>query len=307
MNINKLQTFITLTECLNFTEAAEQLFCSQPSVSMQIQSIEEDLGVPLFDRIGKKLYLTKQGEHFKPYAEQIINLLHSARDHIRQLEDLSYGTLSFGASNFVGVYLLPMILRDYSKTFPEIKINMNITSSSHLIHMLESNKVEFLIISDRVSIDESRFQRKTFYQDELVLIVHPLHPLANKEECTLEDLVHETLIIKPNKSATRNYLEDQFKQLGFTLPKYMEISNLEGIKQGVIHELGVSIVSSFAIQQEIKNGLLVKVPIKGVKFNRGICYVYHRSKHLSPATKQFISLLDNNYCYVESAPNGMDD
>lgn len=71
MNINKLQTFITLTECLNFTEAAEILYCSQPSVSMQIQSIEEELGVPLFDRIGKKLYLTKQGENFKPYAEQL--------------------------------------------------------------------------------------------------------------------------------------------------------------------------------------------------------------------------------------------
>ncbi|MCD9022038.1 LysR family transcriptional regulator [Cohnella silvisoli] len=295
MNVNKLQTFITLSECLNFTEAAERLYCSQPSVSMQIQSMEDDLGVPLFDRIGKKLYLTKQGEHFKPYAEQIINLLHSAKDHIRQLEDLSYGTLSFGASNFVGVYLLPKILREYSKKFPDIKINMNITTSHHLNHMLESNKVEFLVLSDRVMIDESRFQRTTFYQDELVLIVNPSHPLAHKKECTLEDLVNETLIIKPDKSATRIFLEEKFKEYGFSSPKYLEISNLEGIKQGVIHELGVSIVSNFAIQQEIKNGILVKVPIKGVNFHRGICYIYHRSKHLSPAAKQFISLLDNHY------------
>lgn len=295
MNINKLQTFITLTECLNFTEAAELLYCSQPSVSMQIQIIEEELGVPLFDRIGKKLYLTKQGENFKPYAEQIINLLHTAKDHIKQLEDLSYGTLSFGASNFVGVYLLPMILRGYTKKFPQIKINMNITASNHLVHMLESNKVEFLIISDRIEIDESRFQRKTFYEDELVLIVNPLHPLAHKQECTLEDLVNETLIIKPDKSATRIYLEKKFAEYGLEFPTQMEISNLEGIKQGVIHELGVSIVSSFAIQQEIKSGLLVKVNIKGVKFNRGISYVYHRNKHLSPAAKQFISLLDTNY------------
>ncbi|MGG1639382.1 LysR substrate-binding domain-containing protein [Paenibacillus sp. NRS-1760] len=295
MNINKLQTFITLTECLNFTEAAEILYCSQPSVSMQIQSIEEELGVPLFDRIGKKLYLTKQGENFKPYAEQIINLLHTAKDHIKQLEDLSYGTLSFGASNFVGVYLLPMILKGYTKKFPQIKINMNITASNHLVHMLESNKVEFLIISDRIEIDESHFQRKTFYEDELVLIVNPLHPLAHKQECTLEDLVNERLIIKPDKSATRIYLEKKFAEYGLEFPTQMEISNLEGIKQGVIHELGVSIVSSFAIQQEIKSGLLVKVNIKGVKFNRGISYVYHRNKHLSPAAKQFISLLDTNY------------
>ncbi|WP_152395991.1 LysR family transcriptional regulator [Paenibacillus guangzhouensis] len=295
MNINKLQTFITLTECLNFTEAAERLYCSQPSVSMQVQSIEEDLGVPLFDRIGKKLYLTKQGEAFKPYAEQIINLLHTAKDHIRQLEDLSYGTLSFGASNFVGVYLLPKLLRDYSRSFPDIKINMNITSSSALTHLLESNKVEFLIISDRVMVDESRYQRKTFYQDELVLVVPPLHPLASKTSCTFEDLVDETLIIKPDKSATRSYLEEEFKELGFSPPKYLEISNLEGIKQGVIHELGVAMISSFAIEQEVKHGLLVKVPIEGVTFKRGICYVYHRSKHLSPATKRFLALLDDKY------------
>lgn len=295
MHLNKLQTFITLSECLSFTEAADRLYCSQPSVSMQIQSIEAELGVPLFDRIGKKLYLTKQGEHFKPYAEQIINLLHSAKDHIRQLEDLSYGTLSFGASNFVGVYLLPMILRSFSKSFPNIKINMNITSSGHLIHMLENNKVEFLIISDRINIDEARFQSKTFYQDELELIVHPAHPLAKKAECTLEDLVHETFITKPDKSATRNYLEEQFKNWGFIPPKYLEISNLEGIKQGVIHELGVAIVSGFSIKQEIKSGLLVKLPIKGVQLTRGINYVYHRNKHLSPAAKQLIALLDDKY------------
>ncbi|WP_028552970.1 LysR family transcriptional regulator [Paenibacillus sp. UNC451MF] len=291
MNVNKLQTFITLSECLNFTEAAEQLYCSQPSVSMQIQSIEEELGVPLFDRIGKKLYLTKQGEHFKPYAEQIINLLHSAKDHIRQLEDLSYGTLSFGASNFVGVYLLPRLLREYSTKFPNIKINMNITSSNHLIHMLDSNKVEFLILSDRVNLDESRYQRTTFYEDELVLIVNPSHPLAQKDECTLDDIVNETFILKPEKSATRSYLDEQFRMNGFVPSNYMEISNLEGIKQGVIYELGVSIVSRFAIQQEINSGLLVKVPIKEIQFIRGISYVHHRNKHLSPAAKQFLPLL----------------
>ncbi|NOU93615.1 LysR family transcriptional regulator [Paenibacillus sp. LMG 31456] len=292
MNLTKLQTFITLSECLNFTEAAEQLYCSQPAVSMQIQSLEEELGVPLFDRIGKKLYLTNQGKHFKPYAEQIINLVHSSKEHIKQLESLAYGTLSFGASNFVGVYLLPAILSDFNKKHPGIKINMNITSSNHLIHMLESNKVEFLVVSDRVAIDQTRFQATTFYQDELVLIVNPQHRLAQKNECTLEELANETLILKPNKSATRTFLEAKFAEFGFAPPNYMEISNLEAIKQGVIHGLGVSIVSNFAIKQETKTGLLVEIPIKGVTFQRGISYFYHRNKHLSPAAKEFITLLD---------------
>jgi LysR family transcriptional regulator, transcriptional activator of the cysJI operon len=292
MNITKLQTFITLSECLNFTEAAEQLYCSQPAVSMQIQSLERDLGFPLFDRIGKKLYLTKQGEHFKPYAEQIINLYHSSKEHIKQLDNLAFGTLSFGSSNFVGVNLLPAILSDFNKKFPGIKINMNITSSSQLISMLETNKVEFLILSDRIPIDAVRFHAKTFYQDELMLIVNSQHRLAKRKSCTLEELVNEMWILKPNKSATRNYLESEFKKYGFSSLTYMEISNSEAIKQSVIHGLGISIVSSLAIKQEIKSGLLVALPIEGVKFHRGISYVHHRGVHLSPATVQFLSLLD---------------
>ncbi|MGG1659726.1 LysR family transcriptional regulator [Brevibacillus sp. NRS-1366] len=294
MNLTKLQTFLTLSDCLNFTEAAEQLYCSQPAVSMQIQSLERDLGFPLFDRIGKKLYLTKHGEHFKPYAEQMINLFHTSKEHIKQLDNLAYGTLSFGASNFVGVYLLPAILSVFNRSFPGIKINMNISSSSQLISLLESNKVEFLVLSDRIPIDNARFHSKTFYQDELVLIVNPQHPLAQREECTLANLVDETLIFKPNKSATRVFLEGKFNEYEISFPKYMEISNLEAIKQGVIHGLGISIVSRFAISQEVKSGLLVEVPINGVQFLRGIRYVYHRGIHLSPAAKQFITLLDEH-------------
>lgn len=293
MNITKLQTFLTLAECLNFTEAAEQLYCSQPAVSMQIQGLEHELGVPLFDRIGKKLYLTRQGELLKPYAEQIINLLLSAKEHIQQSENLSHGSLTFGASNFVGVYLLPAILGDFNKKFPGIKINLNITASQHLLNMLESNQVEFLIVSDHIRIDETRFQATTFYQDELVLIANVNHRLVQQNECTLKELVQEVIILKPKKSATRTYLESKFKEHGVSFPNEMEISNLEAIKQGVIHGLGISIVSKSAVQQEIKNGLLTAIPIKGVTFQRGIDYVHYKNKHLSPAAKQFIASLDS--------------
>jgi DNA-binding transcriptional LysR family regulator len=292
MNISRLHTFLTLAEYLNFTEAAEQLYCSQPSVSMQIQALEQEFGVPLFDRIGKKLYLTKHGEDLKPYAEQIVNLLQSAKDHIQQSESLSHGTLSFGASNFVGVYLLPAILGDFNQLFPGIKINMNITSSRHLLEMLESNKVEFLIISDHVPIDETRFQATTFYQDELVLITNASHRLAQQKECSPEDLVHEMILLKPKKSATRIYLESKFKEFGLSFPNNMEISSLEAIKQGVIHGLGISIVSKFAIQQELRNGLLTCISIKDVTFPRGIQYVFYKNKHLSPASRQFLASLD---------------
>lgn len=292
MNISKLETFLTLSKCLHFTEAAEQLYISQPAVSMQTQSLEEYLGVPLFDRIGKKLYLTKHGEQFKPYAEQIINLLHSAKDHLQQLDNLTVGTLSFGSSNFVGVYLLPALLATFKATFPTINISMKITSSNQLLHALEANEVEFLILSDQVPIDHTKFIATTFYQDELVLIAPASHPLAKKVECSWEDILHENFLLKPQKSATRTFLENKWKDIGGTISTYMEISSLEGIKQGVIHGLGISILSRFAVSQEIASGLLVEIPIKEVTFKRGINYVYHKNKHLPPAATEFISLLE---------------
>lgn len=292
MNISKLQTFLTLTECLNFTEAADLLYCSQPAVSMQIQSLEQELGTALFDRIGKKLYLTEQGKLFKPYAEQVINLLGSAVEHIQQSKDLSHGTLSFGASSFVGIYLLPRILGEFNRQFPGIKINMQITSSMHLLNMLESNKIELLIISDQIPIDEARFQATTFYQDELVLVMNPGHRLARDKSCSLYDLRDEMMLLKPKKSATRSYLESIFSKYDITFGNHMEISNLEAIKQGVIHGLGISIVSKYAVAQEIEHGLLTSIPIRETVFQRGINYVHYKSKHLSPATRQFISMLD---------------
>ncbi|WGU93834.1 LysR family transcriptional regulator [Paenibacillus dendritiformis] len=292
MNINKLETFITLSHCLNFTEAAERLYCSQPAVSMQIQSLEEDLETRLFDRIGKKLYLTKQGELFKPYAEQIVNLLQAAKEHLHQMEDMSAGTLSFGASNFVGVYLLPSMLAQYKAQFPHINLSMKITSSQQLTQLLESNGVEFLVLSDHIPIDETRFYASTFHQDHLVFIAPPHHPLAKQDMCTLHDLQHETFLMKPDHSATRHFLDQKLAQAGIAISNTIEISSLEGIKQGVIHGLGIAAVSGLAVKQEIDSGLLVKIPMEDVTFERGIRYIYHKNKHLSPAARQFIALLD---------------
>lgn len=260
---------------------------------MQIQILEEDLGVQLFDRIGKKLFLTMQGDIFKSYAEQIVNLLRSGREHLHQLEDLSAGALVFGASNFVGIYLLPSVLARYKEQYPKIKISMKITSSQQLIHQLESNSIEFLVLSDQVEVDESRYQTCAFYQDRLVLIARPDHHLAQKKRCTLYDLQNETFLMKPDKSATRQFLDMKFEQAGISISNTIEISSLEGIKQGVIHGLGVAAVSELTVKQEIASGLLVAIPVDEVKFERGIQYVHYKNKHLSPAAKAFITMLDN--------------
>lgn len=293
VNYSKLETFLTLAECLSFSDAAEKLFCSQPSVSMQIQSLEEELKTKLFDRLGKKVYLTNQGEEFKPYAEKIVNLTNAAKEHLQQTDNLRHGTLSFGASHFVGVYLLPIILKQFNDRFPNVKIDMTVTSSKELIRQLEVNELELLILSDQILFDENVYSSTTFYNDELILVVPPEHPFAIKKAVQISDLQSELFLIKRDKSATRMFLENKLKAIEFSITHYIEISSLEGIKQGVIHGLGISFISKYAVKEEIKNGLLVEVPLEEIRLERGVNYIHHKTKNLSPAISEFISLLKN--------------
>ncbi len=293
VNISRLETFLVLAECLSFSDAAEKLFCSQPSVSMQIRRLEEELKTKLFDRLGKKVYLTKQGEEFKPYAERIVNLTKAAKEHLQQTDDLMHGTLSFGASHFVGVYLLPIILKQFHERFPNVKIDMAVKSSKELIHQLGVNELELLILSDQIVFDHTIYSSNTFYKDELILVVPPEHSLATKKTVQFSDLQDELFLMKPDKSATRIFLDSKLGAINFSISDYMEISSLEGIKQGVIHGLGISFISKFAIKEEIKNGLLVEVPLQEIRLERGVNYIHHKTKHLSPALSEFISLLQH--------------
>lgn len=291
MNLARLKTFLVLTERLNFSEAAEQLYCTQPTVSMHIRALEEELGCSLFDRVGKKLYLNHHGESFKPYAQQIVELWQSARENAKSIGSGEEGVLSFGASHFVGVYLLPALLSDFKVRYPKVKVCMQIRSSATLLHQLEDNEVDFLVISDQISLDESLHRSQVFCQDELVLVVPAGHPLGQGEMSDLKSLEGYTQLWKPEHSATRTFLETALKSQGVVVSNEMEISSLEAIKQGVIHNLGIAFISRYAVAQELAIGTLQEVIIPHFSIQRGISHVARKDKLLPPPAKHFIAML----------------
>lgn len=292
MDTVKLRTFLVVADCLSFTVAAEQLYCSQPSVTMQIQALEKELDTKLFDRIGKRIYLTEQGNMFAKYAEQMVNIAKEAKEHLNQSEDLTSGKLSFGASHFVGVYMLTETLTKFHRLYPNINVNMQVTKSKQLIHKLAVNELELLVVSDQVNMGDSDYISKMFYVDELVLVARPDHWLAQEKEVQFTHLENETLLIKPENSATRKFLERASNYMNFTTFKHIEIGSTEGIKRGVLHGLGVSFLSRLVVKDEVNRGLLVEIPFPSHDFKRSIQYIYHKKKHLSPAIKEFIRMLD---------------
>ncbi len=294
MNLSQIDAFLLLADGFNVTETAERLFCTQPSISIKIRKLEEELQTTLFERINNRLYLTPQGKLYQQYATQIMNLIQTSSQHMRQFDHPSKGEIKFGASHFVGVYLLPQIMAEFKKQSPLVKLSMDISTSTQLIHKLDSQELEFLIMSDHIYLDPTEYHLDTFLIDPLVLICPPTHRLAKNKKCKFFDIRSDAFLIKPEHSATRDFLLGRIKENNKELKNVMEINSLEGIKQGVIHGLGVSIVSRLAITQEIKAGLLCEVVFEDINFSRGIRYFHHKNKYISPATKMFISLLQSH-------------
>lgn len=295
MNINQLQTFLILSDCLNVTETAQKTHCSQPAVSTKIRILEEQLGTPLFDRIHKRMYLTPQGTAFRQYVQQIINTLSAAKEHLHQMDDPTQGTIHFGASNFIGVYLIPKIMAFYKKMMPKTAFEMDITDSTQLIRKLENNKLEFLIMSDQIEFDPKRFVFIDLYRDNLVLVAAPDHPFAKRKHCHIDDIRNEPFLIKPEPSATHSFLRNQLLELGGSIDTPMYISSLEGIKQAVMHNVGISIVSRLSVAHEIKSKALVEIPIKNITLERGIRIIHHKDKYLSPVTAKFFETLRSGH------------
>ena len=294
MNLSQIDAFLLLADGFNVTETAERLFCTQPSVSIKIRKLEEELQTTLFERINNRLYLTPQGKLYQQYATQIMNLIQTSSQHMRQFDDPSKGEIKFGASHFVGVYLLPQIMAEFKKQFPLVKLSMDISTSTQLIQKLDSQELEFLIMSDHIFLDPTEYHLDTFLIDPLVLICPPNHRLSKNRQCKFSDIKSEAFLIKPEHSATRDFLLGRIKENNKELKNIMEINSLEGIKQGVIHGLGVSIVSRLSITQELNSGLLCEVIFDDINFSRGIRYFHHKNKYISPATKMFISLLQSH-------------
>jgi DNA-binding transcriptional LysR family regulator len=291
MDIDKIKAFLVLAKVKKFSLAAEELYISQPALSKQIQALERDLKVPLFNRTKKSTSLTVYGEYFLGYAHNILANYSNAREDINEIENLERGTLRFGATNFIGVYMIPELLAKFNKLYPGVRLNMSINSSKNIMSMLASYQLEFVLLSDYIQTDEERFTSKPWRQDKLKVIVGKNSKFFTRHTVRLEELNEEVFITKTPDSSLYKFLLRQLSVYGLTIKHPLFISQQEAIKQAVIHNLGVSIMSPLAVELEEKMGLLKTLNIVGHPLTREINVVYEKSWHLTPAAREFFKLL----------------
>ena len=291
MDISKLESFLALAKTQHFAKAADKLYISQPALSKRIKALEDELGVPLFNRMGNHTFLTIHGEAFRPFAENMVATCNSAKEYIHQIENMEHGVLNFGATNFIGVYMLPAVIARFHQKYPNVTINMNINTSQTILEMLHKNQLEFVFVSDYIIADPENYEIEQYWQDSLKLIVGTSHPLFGKKDCSFSDVQNDLYITKKKQSSQYKFLDHIFRQYQVDFPNKLFISTQDAIKEAVVNNVGISIMSELAVEREVNAGLITALDFRETPILRNIQYAYLKNKYLTPAAKAFLQML----------------
>ena len=288
MEVRDLQVFISVAKHLNYTRAGEEVYLSQPSVSVRIKQLEGELGVKLFEQLGKKVALTEAGQLLVPYANRVMRAVEDARHAIEELQGLERGSLRIGASTTPGMYIIPRTIARFKELHPQIDVHLGIRDTREIEDGVIRNEFDFGFVGGHLAGDE--VDVLTWLTDELVLIVPPTHRLASKKIVKRDDLEKETFIGRESGSATRATVADRLKEWQIQLETVMEMENPESVKKAVQSGLGIAFISKFAVETELKAKALAVVRIPKLEISRELKIVYRRDKHLSRAARAFIEI-----------------
>lgn len=292
MKLNHLRIFYAVAKAQSFSKAADEIYVSQPSISVQVKNLEHELGVKLFRQVGKRIVLTEIGSTVFQYAKKVFNLVDELDASICDYKGLTKGRLLVGASTTPGIYILPKILGQFRKAFPAIETILDIGNSQEIENKILTDQIDIALVGEK--IDNSNLECKTITHDDLVVVVSTDHELAKSTFATLEDILNEPFVVREPGSSTRIALESRLQELGRKIKMNMQFGSLEAIKQAVAANLGVSVLSGFVVDQEVCSGNLHILHIPELEITREICVVFHKEKELSVPTTAFLRLLKDN-------------
>ena len=251
MDLDQLHTFLEIVRLKSFSKAALSCYRTQPAVSAQVRQLEQDLGAPLFERLGTKIALTPAGKIFAEYAEQILDLRRRAQDQINELERVPRGELVIAANEATCIYVLPQVFSEYKKQFPNIQVMIDRSYGSRVVEAVVDNQADFGVT--QLPIKEKRLQVVRIHADEIVMIVPPDHPLADKQSVTQQDLLGHPLLL-PKVGTTRNRIAEWLEPIEDELQVSMELDSTEMLKRFVMAGLGASFIATTHCAAEVAAG-----------------------------------------------------
>lgn len=294
MEIKHLQTFLTAARTLNFTQTAKILDYAQSSITAQIKSLEDELGTSLFERLGKRIYLTTAGIELTKYAEKIIRLNEEMR-HAVTGDSKTNASLTIGAQESQCTYRLPGILKKFKQLHPQVKLIFKPVHTSEIAkHLLQNDNLDLAFITDTRK-ELTSIYTETLIEEDLVLVVSPTHHLNKSEKMTLEEIAQETILLTEKGCSYRTQFENKLQQEGIYPEQVIEFVSIEAIKQCVIAALGISLLPKMAVEKELMNGALIELPIPLGLNNIYTEIAWHKDKHISPYLNDFIQIVRKEY------------
>jgi DNA-binding transcriptional LysR family regulator len=289
ISLSQLRILHAVAQTRSFTRAAEAVHLTQPGISKHIKQMEEYYGIPLFDRLGKKVALTQAGEILLAASLEVTVSMENAEQKIDDLRGLRGGRLVLGTSFPIGVYILPRILAAFRERYPAVEVALEISLSEKISVRILGNKLDLGLVTHRVK--DARLLSQEFMTDQLVAIFPVNHHWAVKQRITPPDLIGETFIVAAQGAGTRAVLEERLTEKGVGLENLLDFGNLEGVKHAVEAGLGVSIQARSVVQREIADGSLLALPLAEIDDRLEYLYVRRKDKHLSNAAQAFLALL----------------
>jgi DNA-binding transcriptional LysR family regulator len=288
VTLRQMRVFAAVARHLSFTRAARELHLTQPAVSQQIKLLEQEVGMPLFEQIGRKVQLAPAGAELLRYANQAIELLREAGESLAAMRGLKRGVLKLGAVS-TAKYFAPSLLSAFTPAYPEVSIKFTVGNREEVIKQLAGNETDLVIMGRPPR--ELDTEATAFAKHPLVIIASPTHPLAQRRRIQLRQLADEHFIIREEGSGTRASMERVFKERGVSIRVSMEVSSNETIKQAVMAGMGISFISSHTIGLEVNAGKLVLLDVAGLPLIRDWYVINLRDKKLSPIATAFRGFL----------------
>jgi len=292
MEDHKLRVFCAVAETKSFSKASELIHLTQPAVSLQIQAMEELYETRLFDRSGNTINLTPAGVILYKRAKEILALYSEAQQNISEITGAIKGSLSIGASSTIGNYLLPHIISAFKKKVPQVNISLVVGNTKIITEKLNAGEIDIALVEGDVS--KQRFSVETLLSDELVVIMSPAHPWAERRNLPAIDLTKEPLILREEGSGTRQIILKHLDEHGIKLDQLkiaLVMGSTEAIKGAVEEGLGVSIMSGWAVRKWLKQGLLKAATFKDLKFHRNFSIISPKRNYSTHTAKEFLNFL----------------
>jgi DNA-binding transcriptional LysR family regulator len=292
LDLRRLEIFCNVLEKRSFSKAAESLYLTQPTLSQHIKSLEDSLGLKLFDRLGREVVPTKAGILLYDYAKKIMDIKKQAEESIEYFTGAIKGSLIIGGSTIPGEYIIPPLLGRFRELYPQIGIRIKIKDTKDIIDDVINGSIELGVVGAK--IEKNRLNYIKFIKDELILVVYPTHPWNEKRIVSLNELKDEPIIIREEGSGTRIAIKNTLKKYGLNIENLnivAEIGSTGGIKEGIKSKIGVSILSKMSVKEELEYGILHTIEIENIKIYRDFYIVYNNMRAKSPICELFLNFL----------------